>query len=489
VLEVEMTIEDENDPETLYTITPIRVPVRIIRELNWEGLETAANIDWLRPPHGRTYIPFTEDQIITGSQHYVAPIGDGTNTEYTLTHNLGTRDLHVTLRKNDGESAIVDRQFSVDGEDLYVSYAVTLDSEDDLTIKFKTPPTANQYVATITTAGPISAFQAHTHTIEQIEGLNLLLDDLGSRVVTLETFVPTTGINSDKTTTQTTVASWELPKIFEVFPTRATVDADDVVSIDVEKLPRNGGLLPAKHLTGSLTVANTIPTSPSQSAVYHYTDTTKELVIPGYLGRKGKNISAPAFYAWDGRGFYQVEKIISSEAVYYPSDFSRELFRIHVNEKQLRVGKTLSLDFSFVSAVFNSNTSVHWGVVIDIGIPQGTPTTPSNIAQVNFLPPSLDHSFMLTSVPSAHSFGLRVTSKLENLLPVYKVDRVLYGATEASDTELTTANFIVRGRLARFDTDNNSPDPRGLVAFNGMDAVLGEDGGSTSDIKYGTAKI
>ena len=489
VLEVEMTIEDENDPDTLYTITPIRVPVRIIRELNWEGLETAANIDWLRPPHGRTYIPFTEDQIITGSQHYVAPIGDGTNTEYTLTHNLGTRDLHVTLRKNDGESAIVDRQFSVDGEDLYVSYAVTLDSEDDLTIKFKTPPTANQYVATITTAGPISAFQAHTHTIEQIEGLNLLLDDLGSRVVTLETFVPTTGINSDKTTTQTTVASWELPEIFEVFPTRATVDAEDVVSIDVEKLPRNGGLLPAKYLTGSLTVANTIPTTPSQSAVYHYTDTTKELVIPGYLGRKGKNISAPAFYAWDGRGFYQVGKIIDSESVYYPVDFSRELFRIHVNEKQLRLNKTFSLDFSFVAAVFNSNTSVHWGVAIDIGIPQGSPTTPSNISTVNFLPPSLDHSIMLTSVPSAHSFGLRVTRKLENLLPVYKVDRVLYGATEASDTTLTTANFIVRGRLVRFDTDNNSPDPRGLVAFNGMSATLGEEGGGSSETKYGIAKI
>jgi hypothetical protein len=200
-------------------------------------------------------------------------------------------------------------------------------------------------------------------------------------------------------------------------------------------------------------------------------------------------MSAPAFYAWDGRGFYQVEKIIDSESVYYPSDFSRDLFRIHVNEKQLRFGGTFSLDFSFVAAVFNSNTSVHWGVVIDIGIPEGSPTTPSNISVVNFLPPSLDHSFMLTSVPSAHSFGLRVSRRIADELPVYKVDRVLYGATEVSDTALTTANFIVRGRLARFDTDNNSPDPRGLVAFNGMDAVLGEEGGGTSEIKYGTARI
>ena len=96
VLEVEMTIQDENDAETLYTITPIRVPVRLIRELNWDGLEAAANIDWLRPPHGKTYIPFTEDQIITGSQHYVTPIGDGENTDFIITHNLGTRDLQTT---------------------------------------------------------------------------------------------------------------------------------------------------------------------------------------------------------------------------------------------------------------------------------------------------------------------------------------------------------------------------------------------------------
>jgi hypothetical protein len=489
VLEVEMTIEDENDSDTLYTITPIRVPVRIIRELNWEGLETAANIDWLRPPHGRTYIPFTEDQIITGSQHYVAPIGDGINAEYTISHNLGTRDLHVTLRKNDSESAVIDRQFIIDENDLYVSYAITLDSEYELTIKFKTPPTENQYIATITTAGPASAFQAHSHTIEQIEGLYLVLDDLGSRVETLETFIPTSA-SSENASEQLTVASWELPKIFEVFPTRATIDAEDVVSIELDKLPRNGGLLPAKYLAGSPTVANTIPTNPSQNAVYSYTDTSKELSIPGYLGRKGRNVVAPAFYAWDGRGFYQVEKVIDTETVCYPSDFSRELFRIHVNEKQLRYNKTFSLDFSFVAAVFNSNTSVNWGVVIDIGIPQGNPTTPSNISTVNFLPPSLDHSFMLTSVPSAHSFGLRVTRKLENLLPVYKVDRVLYGATEATDTALTTANFIVRGRLARFDTDDNSSDPRGLVAFNGMDATLGDEaGGASGDNTFGTAKI
>jgi hypothetical protein len=171
--------------------------------------------------------------------------------------------------------------------------------------------------------------------------------------------------------------------------------------------------------------------------------------------------------------------------VFYPTDFSRELFRIHVNGKQLRLGKRLSLDFSFVAAVFNSNTSVHLGVVIDIGLPSGNPANPSNIADVTFLPPSLDHSFMLTSLPSSHGFGLRIVRKLVDSVDTCVVDRVIYGATEATETTLTTANFILRGRLVRFDTDDHQTDPRGLVAFNGLKATLTEGSGS----EFGKATI
>ncbi|MCX8497666.1 MAG: hypothetical protein ORN51_15910, partial [Akkermansiaceae bacterium] len=54
----------------------------------------------------------------------------------------------------------------------------------------------------------------------------------------------------------------------------------------------------------------------------------------------------------------------------------------------------------------------------------------------------------------------------------------IYGAMEATPTTMNTANFIVRGRLVRFDTDDHQTDPRGLVAFNGLKATLAEDGGS-----------
>jgi hypothetical protein len=459
-LEIEVTVQDESDPDKSYTLTPFRAPISLIRELNWEGLETAANIDWLRPPYGRTYIPFTPDQIITGSQHYVAPIGDGVNADFTISHNLGTRDLHVTVRQNGGTRAIVE------------PLSVTLDGEDDLTVTFTEPPALNGYVVTISTAGPVSAFQMHGHTIPQIEGLQLILDDLGARVEDLETFIPTS-LPSVSSAQQSIIAAWELPELFEVFPTRQKIEAKDVPSIKPANLPRVGGLLPAVHVDPlAFTTVSALPTVPQTGVIYEYTDTASPLVIPGYLGRRSTKLSAPGFFAWDGRGFYQVEQIIAGEQVFYPTDFSRELFRIHVNGKQLRIGKRLSLDFSFVAAVFNSNTLVHWGVAIDIGLPSGNPPSPSNIADVTFLPPSLDHSFMLTSIPSSHGFGLRVVRKIVDSVDTCVVDRVIYGATEATPTTMTTANFIVRGRLVRFDTDDHQTDPRGLVAFNGLKATL-----------------
>ncbi|MGL5019842.1 MAG: hypothetical protein ACRDBP_17030 [Luteolibacter sp.] len=459
-LEIEVAIQDENDPAKTYTLTPFRAPISLIRELNWEGLETAANIDWLRPPYGRTYVPFTPDQIITGSQHYVTPVGDGVNFSFTISHNLGTRDLHVTVRQNGGSRAIVD------------PLGVTLDGEDDLSITFAEAPPLNGYVVTISTAGPVSVFQTHGHTIAQIEGLQLILDDLGERVEDLETFIPTS-LPSVSNTQQTVIAAWELPELFEVFPTRQKIEAKDVPSIKPADLPRVGGLLPAVHVDPLVfTTVSVLPAAPSTGVIYQYTNTVAPLVIPGYLGRRSTKLNAPGFYVWDGRGFYQVEQIIAGEKVFYPSDFSRELFRIHVNGKQLRLGKRLSLDFSFVAAVFKSNTLVHWGVAIDIGLPSGNPPSPSNIADVTFLPPSLDHSFMLTSIPSSHGFGLRVVRKIVDSVDTCVVDRVIYGATEATATTMTTANFILRGRLVRFDTDDHQTDPRGLVAFNGLKATL-----------------
>jgi nucleotide-binding universal stress UspA family protein len=441
VLEVEMTIEDENDPETLYTITPIRVPVRIIRELNWEGLETAANIDWLRPPHGRTYIPFTEDQIITGSQHYVAPIGDGTNTEYTLTHNLGTRDLHVTLRKNDGESAIVDRQFSVDGEDLYVSYAVTLDSEDDLTIKFKTPPTANQYVATITTAGPISAFQAHTHTIEQIEGLNLLLDDIGSRVETLETIVIAAGPGQNDQKGE---------------GTKMQIEEIDITIPAGSSLPN--GRLP---LLGAVHDATVSPAEPP-FAVETFTGQVKQLstpwLIPSARNRKAWPVASNGYIASNGSVMYEVRKNGNS---YFPVEYEHDIFLLWIAAEMLTAKRSLTLSVK-PSLQLLGNTRAQYMLEVAFGTlqeSQGSNYGP-NLANLQWATPIISQRLILSSTIVEHSFGLSVSSDASSVL---SATSTLYGRSQNA-TPPSNSAFAIRARLLNFDTEDRE-GTRGAISL------------------------
>jgi hypothetical protein len=479
-LEVEATFEE--DDETLTTMSLCKTPIKIERDLNWEGLEVASNVDWLRPPIGETYVPFTRDQVIFGSQHYAITLdeADYDNSVFKVTHNLNTTDLHVSVydQGNNGEKI----------EPSFIGH----ESENVLMLDFANIANAENYRVVISSAGPASAFVNHTHTIDQVNGLSLLLSDLGERVEILEQYIPNADVAV--TTNKAAVAGWTLPTIFEIFPMRVQPKTDgsvkqEVSKIDFSKLPRGGGLLPAKYLQGSLTVANEFPATPSLSAVYSYTDTSKDLYLPGYLSRKGKSLKAPALYGWDGRGYYQVEQVNSGESVYYPSDFSRELFRIHVNDRQLRTGRQLNLDFGIVAAVFKSNTPVHWAVIIDIGIPTKNPSNPSNVVDVSFLPPSLDYSFILTEVPSTHTFGIKVARTVVNLQDSFIVQKSLYGQDEVTDTVLTSTNFVVRGRLARFDTGNNQPDPRGLVALQGLEVeVEGSDGNATKN-KYGVASI
>jgi hypothetical protein len=63
---------------------------------------------------------------------YSANVGDGTNTSYTITHSLGTRDVVVETRDNNSPYGVVD-----------VNWEATTTSA--ITITFESPPTTNRY--------------------------------------------------------------------------------------------------------------------------------------------------------------------------------------------------------------------------------------------------------------------------------------------------------------------------------------------------------
>lgn len=467
-LEIEVTVEDDNDPLTLYTYTVHRAPVTVSRELNWNGLETAANIDWLRPPHGESYVPFTPDQIIHGTRNYVASFGDGVAFSFVLSHNLASLDYLPPAIIDNSNGALL-----VQGVDYDIT-ASTLNTITVTTLAGVAWPN-NGLKIVLGLAGPVSAFQTHNHTIAQIDGLQTILDDLGDRVVDLENLLPSFTSQDDTSLTQTVIAEWALPELFELYPTRTVLDVKEVAEIKPADLPRAGGLLAAAYFTGTPTDVTALPGSPTDTVVYRNTHTSA-LTLPGYLGRRSSQVEVNAHFAYDGRGFYGVEKVVAGDNVYYPIDFVRELFRIPVNAKQLRLGKAFTLDLSLVAAVLKANVSAQWGLVVDIGLPTAEGTASANLFDVTYLAPSLDHAFIVTPVPSSHSFGLRISRKLVASVDTIVVDRVLYGALEATTTgaSITSPNFVVRGRLHRFDTQDNNTDPRGLIAFDGLKSVLGD---------------
>ena len=70
-------------------------------------------------------------------KRFAATFGDGSATSYTITHNLGTRDLTVGVYRNSG---------NYDEVECDVEHTTT----STITLRFTTAPTANQFRAVVT---------------------------------------------------------------------------------------------------------------------------------------------------------------------------------------------------------------------------------------------------------------------------------------------------------------------------------------------------
>jgi hypothetical protein len=427
-LEIEVTVRDNNDPDKTYTLTPFRAPITLIRELNWEGLETAANIDWLRPPYGRTYVPFTPDQIITGSQHYVAPIGDGVNSEFTISHNLGTRDLHVTVRENGGIRAIVE------------PLSVTLDGEDDLSITFAEAPALNGYVVTISTAGPVSAFQMHGHTIPQIEGLQLILDDLGSRLETLEDIVLVSG--NGGANERGLEILMEIPEINMSIP--APVNGQSA------RLP----LLPAIHDATVESVAP--PLGSAASFPGNVKQVSAAWTIAAARNRRAWPLKAGSYVTSNGEVLYEVRKQGNS---FFPVEYEHDLLMLHVPAEMFTAKRRFGLTAQPKLQLLG-NTRAQYVLQVAFGtiVEDAGSGFAENLASIAWETPIISQRLILSSVAVEHEFSVNVASDASAIL---SATASMYGRTQSVAAPSGPA-FALRARLLNFDPENRDV-PRGSV--------------------------
>lgn len=442
-------------------------PVTIVRPLLWEGLSAAQNIDWTRPPSPKNYLPFTLTQFLTGQQQaYSEVIGDGVATEFVIDHNFASELCQVVVREN-----------TSGGRRLHENeYEVVYDNDNSLTLTFTDPPDSNSLAVFVISIGPVSVFQNHTHTIAQIEELQDILDQFGSAISDLQDILPSTGPGA--TTTQPSGITIELPETQEaLFFAGQTKEAFTDQGLDSSKLGRGKMMFPAVHDSAPTSFAGGDLPSPAAGTVWQ-NDSGSTIDF----GRNiyGGKVPDGGYFASDGRALYAVTRDGSTTS-YFPRGFERELWRIFINDKMLRVNRTLDVQFGLALQLVNASSNAQWLLVIEKGTApsQSTPaTTGTNLENVEWdSEPLLSQRLIITQNRQTHSFGVRIKRALVSMVDTISLDTLLYGVWEGNDSAApAAANFALRARLIKFDTENAlESDARGWVTYEIIPPTGSED--------------
>lgn len=442
----------------------------------WTGLAAAQRINWLNPPQPVNYIPFTTDQVITGIQSYTAVVtGSG---PWTIAHNLGTEAIHVTLRSNISNGYILNNSSA----NVLGDYTIQTATSNSIIVNNETgssTPTSG-WAVMISSAGPTSAFLAHTHTVAQVVSLQDLLNALDNRLDTLEGVLPSAGPVGTSTVTQPYVI--RVPKKSEVLFAGTTHTFNEETGI--ASVP---SAVPTPHLLRALSV--TVGTAPSSAIISATTlDIVRaytsglDLVVPRIGLIPGATLPSGIAYvgAEASRGLvYQVHPY-GSFRTYYPTAFEKSLFQVAVNDLMFRANQKLSMNFDVVLQSRDATALPQWWVVVDVGevTTASTPVTQSeNVTGINWKStPILAQPLLLTSQTQRHSFGVEILSTAISGGVTMDANQIAYGlASSASAGAPTGRNFILRGRLTNFDVADNFSDPRGWVGF----ALAGTMAGNT----------
>ena len=445
-------------PDVKY-VTVFQQDMTVQADGAWTGLAAAQRINWLNPPQPVNYIPFTTDQVITGIQSFTAVVtGAG---PWTVAHNLGTEAIHVTLREN-------------------ISSGYLLGPIDDYTVQTSTSqsiivqsvigavPTYG-WAVMISSAGPTSVFQAHTHTIAQVVSLQDQLNSLGNRLAIVEDILPATGISSSTSVTQ----PYEIPvsaRQAVMFSNglglwAATENILQISSVPSVQAPQ---LLEAISVTVGTAASVALPTVTTVDIVRAYTSGLNILVpriglIPG-----SRLPTGVAYIAAESTRslVYQVDNY-SSGRTYYPKAYEATLFEIPINDKLFRAGTIAKLQWNLHVQSKAANATAQWFCIVDVGTitTVSTPATQTtNISDITYnSTPILSQQLIVTGEPVKHELGVEILATSATQMDA---NYMSYGIWASATTgKPSSRNFILRGRLANFDVIDTQGDARGWVGY------------------------
>lgn len=449
--EIELDVLDDSatgddDQAASFRTVKLTSQVTIRRPVFYPGVETEQNVDWLRNPSPRDYVPFTPSQIITGVQSYTAAFGNGTDTTYSFPHNLGTSSLHLTVRQNGGGNLrIADN-----------TYTAAFPSNNEAVLTFGTAVANNSLAVTITTAGPASAFQTHTHTIGQIVGLSTLIEGLGSRLDDVEQALGIIGAGATEASTLSSTLS--LPPLADIYPIGKMRGSKDNQRFAAPPLPRAVYFGTAALNLGT---ATELPEANTESGkVYALPDS--EVYMPARSPRRGRLISsADAPYVMsDGYEWYPAEPKITGSNIYYPVEMNRTLWELAITPEMLAPGRKLKVNWSVLMAMLAERPELRG--VYTLRVRKGTMTgeinfgTATNVESVvwdsaaGLEEPLFSQRLSLTRSAVVHPFDLEIS---RSSLGVLSAKRTAYGKSASAPAPQNT-QFILRAELTRFDLEN-----------------------------------
>jgi hypothetical protein len=427
----------------------------------WTGLAAAQRINWLNPPQPVNYIPFTTDQVITGIQSFTAVVtGAG---PWTIAHNLGTEAIHVTVRENVSNGAILQQTSPYVGIGD-CSVQTTTSQSINLQRLVGTVPTTG-WAVMISSAGPTSVFQAHTHTIAQVVSLQDQLNSLSNRLAVVEDILPATGISSSSSVTQ----PYEIPisqRDAVLFSNGlGTWSGSSISQVPSAQPPQ---LLKALSVTVGTAPSTALPTVTTVDIVRAYTSGLNILVpriglIPGARLPSGTAyIAAEAVRSL----VYQVDNYTAGRT-FYPKAYEASLFEIPINDKLFRAGTKAKLEWNINVQSKAANATAQWYCIVDVGTitTVASPATQTgNISDISWnSTPILSQQLIVTGEPVKHGMGVEIIATSATQMDA---NYMTYGIWASATTgKPSSRNFILRGRLANFDVVDTQGDARGWVGY------------------------
>ena len=356
-------------------------------------------------------------------------------------------------------------------------YTVTRTSANAVTVSgFASTPTSNQYEVIVQTAGRPATYQSHTHPIAEVVDLQDELDAIDARLDALEALAPA-GVPfvSNSTSFGTTIARPLLP-VWSVLRSRELPDLPETLlgwaPYSLDSPLRASRLLPAVHDASTESLPSPLPAPASTYVGRVFSTSADRTDFPGGL----KNGD---FAACDGREWYRVIRQ-GTTSTYHPAAFELELFRLSVNENQFTPRSVLEAVIGFEVAYFpesrnprDRRTASTWSLFLEIGewTADTSPGTPGVNLDTFFASPItvVNQRFHVTEQPGQHRFGVKVVRDGAGAMTVTPI---AYRKELATVSAPSTANFAIRARLARFDTEDTPSDAKGLIAVRGLSVGL-----------------